>query len=112
MVKAVSTIIVGKKVFNPGQAVTGLSPIDMRWMKKAGYIMDEMSDGGLKTEVEIRAMTRKDDVIMYAESIGLHNLTTNYKLDELKAAVLKFHNKNSSVEATGSRQRCEDGHEL
>lgn len=43
MLKAVSIIISGDKVFEPGQVVAGLSPIDMEWMKKAGYILDEAS---------------------------------------------------------------------
>ncbi len=40
MLKAISTIIVGSKVFRTGQTVTGLSPIDKNWMKKAGYIAE------------------------------------------------------------------------
>lgn len=38
MVKAVSTIIAGDRIFKPGQSVTGLSPVDMAWMEKAGHI--------------------------------------------------------------------------
>lgn len=44
----------------------------------------------LKTEEEIKAMNKKADVIAYAESIGLSGLTTDMKLDELQAAVLKY----------------------
>jgi hypothetical protein len=44
----------------------------------------------LKTEAEIRALTKKADVIAYAESIGLSGLTTDMLLEELKGAVLKY----------------------
>lgn len=44
----------------------------------------------LKSEEEIRAMTRKADLIAYAESIGLSGLTTDLTLEELKAAVLEY----------------------
>lgn len=44
----------------------------------------------LKSEAEIRAMTKKADVIAYAESIGLSGLTTEMKLDELQTAVLNY----------------------
>ncbi|MBO5032139.1 MAG: hypothetical protein J6C19_07955 [Lachnospiraceae bacterium] len=40
MVKAETTIIVGKKTYHAGQTVTGLSEIDKKWMKKAGYITE------------------------------------------------------------------------
>ncbi len=43
-----------------------------------------------KTEAEINSMTRKADVIAYAESIGLNSLSEEQKLDELKACVLNF----------------------
>jgi hypothetical protein len=49
------------------------------------------TDGAdLKTEAEIRALTKKADVIAYAESIGLSGLTTDMLLEELKGAVLKY----------------------
>ena len=44
----------------------------------------------LKTEAEINAMTAKADVIAYAESIGLSGLSSEEKLAELKAAVIKY----------------------
>lgn len=44
----------------------------------------------LKTEEEVRALTKKADVISYAESIGLSGLSTDLKLDELQEAVLKY----------------------
>ena len=48
-------------------------------------------DAVLKTEAEILAMTKKADVIAYAESIGLSGLDADtYKLDELKDAVLNY----------------------
>ena len=43
-----------------------------------------------KTEAEINSMTRKADVIAYAESIGLNSLSEEQKLDELKACILNF----------------------
>ena len=46
-----------------------------------------------KSEAEIMAMTRKADVIAYAESIGLTGLTEDMKLDELKAATLQHQNE-------------------
>lgn len=52
--------------------------------------MDEMSGAELKTEAEIRAMTRKADVIAYAESIGLSGLSVDSLLEELKEAVLAY----------------------
>lgn len=52
---------------------------------------EEPMDGVLlKTEAEINAMTKKADVIDYAESIGLSGLTTEQRLDELKDAVLNY----------------------
>lgn len=47
----------------------------------------------LKSETEIRSMTRKADVISYAESIGLSGLATDLTLAELQAAVLKYQNE-------------------
>jgi hypothetical protein len=44
----------------------------------------------LKGEDEIIAMTKKADVIAYAESIGLSGLSSDMKLEELKGAVLKY----------------------
>lgn len=43
-----------------------------------------------KTAEEINAMTKKADVIAYAESIGLDKLDAELKLDELKNAVLNY----------------------
>lgn len=44
----------------------------------------------LKTAEEINAMTKKADVIAYAESIGLSGLDERQLLSELKAAVLNY----------------------
>jgi len=44
----------------------------------------------LKPENEINAMTKKADVIAYAESIGLSGLNAEQRLDELKEAVLNY----------------------
>lgn len=52
--------------------------------------MDDMPGAELKTAAEIGAMTRKEQVITYAESIGLNGLTADSKLDELKEAVLRY----------------------
>ena len=51
----------------------------------------------IKTEEEINAMTKKADVIAYAESIGLNGLDDNNRLDDLKAAVLNFQGENYDV---------------
>lgn len=53
-----------------------------------------MQDGvTMKSDSEIMAMTRKADVISYAESIGLRGLSEEQKLDELKAAVMQYQNE-------------------
>lgn len=57
---------------------------------------DGISGVTLKTEEEIRAMTKKADVIAYAESIGLSGLSTDLKLDELQEAVLKYQDETYS----------------
>lgn len=44
----------------------------------------------LKSEGEINAMTKKADVIAYAEAIGLSGLTDKSNLPDLKAAVLNY----------------------
>ena len=53
---------------------------------------DEEGQSGvlMKSEEEIRALTKKANVITYAESIGLSGLTTDMKLEELQGAVLKY----------------------
>lgn len=51
---------------------------------------DETPGVTLKSEEEIRAMTKKADVIAYAEAIGLSGLTTDFSLEELKTAVLTY----------------------
>lgn len=51
---------------------------------------DETPGVILKSEGEIRAMTKKAGVIAYAESIGLGDLTTDSSLEELKGAVLRY----------------------
>jgi len=43
-----------------------------------------------KTGDEINAMTKKADVIAYAESIGLSGLSEEQRLDGLKTSVLNF----------------------
>lgn len=48
------------------------------------------NDIKLKTPDEINAMTKKADVIAYAESIGLSGLNDGQRLDELKEAVLNY----------------------
>lgn len=40
MIKANTEIIVGSKIFRPGQTVTGLSRMDKEWMKSKGYITE------------------------------------------------------------------------
>lgn len=40
MIKANTNILVGKRTFQGGQAVKGLSPLDKRWMLVAGYISE------------------------------------------------------------------------
>lgn len=52
--------------------------------------MDDVPMTELKTEAEIRAMTRKADVIAYAGSIGLSGLTADSSLEALKEAVLAY----------------------
>lgn len=44
----------------------------------------------LKSEEEIKTMSRKADVIAYADAIGLSGLSTEMKLDELKEAVMEY----------------------
>ena len=52
---------------------------------------EPVADAVLKTEAEIEALTKKDDVIAYAESIGLSGLDKEtMKLQELKDAVLNY----------------------
>lgn len=53
---------------------------------------EDPTDGAtLKTEAEIEAMTKKADVVAYAESIGLSGLDADTgKLPELKEAVLNY----------------------
>ncbi|MCM1058322.1 MAG: major capsid protein [Firmicutes bacterium] len=55
---------------------------------------DPMGEGfegvELRSAAEISAMSKKADVIAYAESIGLSGLTDKQTLDELKAAVLNY----------------------
>ena len=51
----------------------------------------DISEGTeLKGADEINAMTRKADVIAYAESIGLGGLDAEQRLDELKETVLNY----------------------
>jgi len=51
----------------------------------------------LKTGDEINAMAKKADVVDYAEAIGLHGLSTEQKLDDLKAAVLNYQEENYGI---------------
>lgn len=54
-------------------------------------LFEEASEAvALKTEAEINAMTKKADLIAYAESIGLSGLTAEQSLSELKDAVLNY----------------------
>lgn len=39
-------IVVGEKTFRKEQVVTGLSPLDKRWMLAAGYISEVPDTGG------------------------------------------------------------------
>lgn len=43
MIKARTMIVVGKKTFQEGQTVTGLSKMDKKWMLDAGYIKETES---------------------------------------------------------------------
>ena len=47
----------------------------------------------LKTEDELKAMSRKADVIAYADSIGLSGLTADLTLEELRTKVLEYQNR-------------------
>lgn len=47
-------------------------------------------DAVLKTGDEISAMTKKDPLIAYAESIGLSGVTKDMSLDEIKSAILTY----------------------
>jgi hypothetical protein len=38
MIKAISQIAVGSKIFKKGETVTGLSGLDKKWMKEEGLI--------------------------------------------------------------------------
>lgn len=40
MIVANTSIVIGKKEYREGQAVTGLSALDKRWMLAAGYILE------------------------------------------------------------------------
>ena len=51
----------------------------------------------LKTGDEINAMTKKADVIGYAESIGLNGLSTEQSLNDLKTAVLNYQEENYGI---------------
>jgi len=51
----------------------------------------------LKTGDEINAMTKKADVIGYAESIGLNGLSTEQGLNDLKTAVLNYQEENYGI---------------
>lgn len=58
MIKAKTTIIVGSNTFHAGQTVTGLSPIDREWMKKAGYITETTNKKEtVETPVELEKKT-------------------------------------------------------
>ena len=46
MIVANTNIVVRKKTFQKGQAVTGLSPLDKRWMLAAGYISETPDSSG------------------------------------------------------------------
>lgn len=46
MIVANTNIVVGMRTFQKGQAVTGLSALDRRWMQAAGYISDMPDTSG------------------------------------------------------------------
>lgn len=63
-----------------------------------GGIPEGQSDSpALKTGDEINAMTKKADVIGYAESIGLNGLSTEQGLNDLKTAVLNYQEENYGI---------------
>ncbi|MFG6330041.1 MAG: major capsid protein [Lachnospiraceae bacterium] len=51
----------------------------------------------LKSSDEINAMTKKADLIEYAESIGLDSLSTEQSLNDLKAAILNYQEENYGI---------------
>lgn len=57
-----------------------------------GIDTQQLDDGSvdLKTEDEINAMTKKADLISYAESIGLSGLTSDSTLEQLKEAIVTY----------------------
>ncbi len=64
---------------------------------KAGVPESQADSPALKTSDEINAMTKKADVIGYAESIGLKGLSTEQSLNDLKAAVLNYQEENYGI---------------
>ena len=59
------------------------------------YSLDNESDSfDLLSESEINAMTRKADLISYAESIGLTGLSDTSTLDELKTSIIAYQTEN------------------
>lgn len=54
--------------------------------------LSDMPDVYFKSEEEIHAMSRKDDLIAYGESIGITGLSSASSLAELRAAVIDYQN--------------------
>lgn len=63
MIKAISTIIVGNKTFQPGQEVTDLPPADREWMLKKRYIEDATEQRGHATGKKSSAADREDGAV-------------------------------------------------
>ncbi len=61
MIKAIATIVVGDKVFQPGQVVLGLSSIDKIWMQKAGYIAETVNGRKSSREKTINTGQKEAD---------------------------------------------------
>jgi hypothetical protein len=53
----------------------------------------EVPGATLKTEEEIRALTKKADVISYATSIGCSGLSSSDTLADLQTAVIEYQRK-------------------
>lgn len=62
MLKANTTILIGKKKIEAGQAVEGLSCLDEKWMKDAGYIEETAQPDTEKKAAESRkGRAKKED---------------------------------------------------
>lgn len=74
-----------------GSDDSGQQPVE------AGIPEGQSDSPALKTGDEINAMTKKADVIGYAESIGLNGLGTEQGLNDLKTAVLNYQEENYGI---------------